>query len=141
VSINSEDTPMRDYTATEMDWEYNVEYLKYSFNGFPNAFASREDFQAQYDAAPCRVLTQAELYALDNSMAYSGYGRSERWVRATFSRRRDVDRVMTQLRSGTYCPPIILERNGRLHLMAGQTRLATGAALGIPVNVKIISVK
>jgi len=131
---------MRDYTPAEMDWEYTVEYLKYSFNRFPLAFASREDFQAQYDAAQCRQLTLAEFQQLGNSMAASGLGKDEKWVRKTFSHRRDVDRVMTQLRTGEYCPPIILEQNGHLHLMAGQTRLATAAALGIPINVKIISV-
>lgn len=132
---------MRDYTTTEMNWEYEVEYKKYSFDRFPTAFASRHDFQAQYDAAQCRPLTDGEFANLGNSMAYSGKGRDEAWVRRTFSHRRDVDRVMTQLRTGEYCPPIILERNGRLHLMAGQTRLATAAALGIVINVKIISVK
>lgn len=131
---------MRDYTTIEMDWEYSVEYLKYSRPSFPNAFASRDDFQVQYDAAPCRPLTLSELRTLGNSMAHSGFGKDEAWVRRTFSHRRDVDRVMSQLRSRTYCPPIILERNGRLHLMAGQTRLATAAALGITINVKIISV-
>lgn len=132
---------MRSYTTTEMDWEYNVEYLKYSLPSFPNAFINRKHFDASYDEAVCRELTGEELANLGNSMAYAGKGRDEAWVRRTFSHRRDVDRVMTQLRSGEYCPPIILERNGRLHLMAGQTRLATAAALGIAINVKIISVK
>lgn len=132
---------MRDYTPIEMDWEYEVEYRKYSFGRFPTAFASRDDFQTQYDAAPCRELTPDEFVRLGNSMAASGLGKDEEWVRRTFSHRRDVDRVMTQLRTSEYCPPIVLEYRGALHLMAGQTRLATGAALGIPVMCKIISVK
>ena len=71
---------MRAYTATEMDWEYEVEYLKYSFAAFPSAFASRDDFQAQYDAAPCRQLTYKEYVNLGNSMAHSGFGKDEAWV-------------------------------------------------------------
>lgn len=132
---------MRNYTTEEMDWEFGVEYRKYSFSRFPTAFASRDDFQTQYDAAVCRRLTTHEFHNLGNSMAAQGVGKDEAWVRHTFSHRRDVDRVMTQLRTGEYCPPIILEHNGHLHLMAGQTRLATAAALGIHINVKIISVK
>jgi hypothetical protein len=132
---------MREYTPTEFDWEYDVEYLKYSYSRFPTAFASRDDFQTQYDAAECRELTGEEFVRLGNSMAACGLGKDEKWVRNTFSHRRDVDRVMTQLRDDDYCAPIILAQGGRLHLMAGQTRLATAAALGIAIKVKIIDVK
>jgi phage-related protein (TIGR01555 family) len=131
---------MRDYTPKELDWEYGTEYLKYSKPRFPDAFASREDFQAKYDAAPVEPLSEKELKQLGNSMAAQGLGQNEKWIHDTFSHRRDSARIIKEMKEGKTAPPIILKKDGKLHLMAGQTRLATGAALGISVPAKIIDV-
>jgi ParB-like chromosome segregation protein Spo0J len=131
---------MRDYAPKELDWEYDVEYKKYSRPLFPKAFSSREDFQKKYDAAPTRPLNEQEFRKLGNSMASSGIGKSEDWVHKTFSHRRDSARILKDLKEGETAPPIVLQHGKHLHLMAGQTRLAAGAALGISVPVKVINV-
>lgn len=131
---------MREYTPKELDWEYEVEYKKYSQPVFPNAFHSREDFQKKYDAAPLVALSDTELKSLGNSMAASGLGKNENWVHATFSHRRDSARILKDMKEGRTAPPIVLKHGNKLRLMAGQTRLAAGAALGISVPTKVIDV-
>lgn len=128
----------RDYTPKELDWEYEVEYLKYSRPSFPIAFASRGEFQAAFDAAPLVTLVDDDLRNVRNSMAYLAKGRNETWLQGTFSHRRDVDRIVRDLREGETAPPILLRDENGLWLMAGQTRLACGLALGIDVPVKVI---
>jgi hypothetical protein len=44
--------------------------------------------------------------------------------------------LATSLKNGDYRPPIILKFGNRYHLVAGNTRLCTAAALGI--NPKVI---
>jgi hypothetical protein len=131
---------MRDYAPKELDWEYDVEYGKYSKHAFPDAFKSRDDFQQKFDAAPMRPLTEAEFRGLGNSMAAAGIGKNEKWVHENFSHRRDSRRIIDALKNGETAPPIVLKSGKRLRLMAGQTRLAAGAALGMSVPVKIIDV-
>jgi hypothetical protein len=133
------DAKVRDYTPKELDWEYNVEYGKYTKPKFPNAFTSRDDFQQQYDAAPLRPLTTQEVKGLGNSMAASGIGKDAQWVHDTFGHRRDTKRILGELNTGT-APPIVLKDGDKLHLMAGQTRIAAGLAMGRPLAVKIIDV-
>ena len=134
------ESKMREYTAKELDWEYDVEYLKYAKSEFPGAFSSREDFQKKYDDAPLVHLSDKELATLGNSMAYAGKNKGEEWVHKTFSHRRDSKRILHEMKNEKTAPPIILKRDGRLRLMAGQTRLATGLALGMSVPAKIIDV-
>jgi hypothetical protein len=131
---------MRDYTAKELDWEYEVEYLKYSKGAFPDAFTSREDFQTKLDAAPLVYLDQKQMRELGNSMAASGTSKGEQWVHDTFSHRRDSKRIIDEMKNGKTSAPIILKSGNKLRLMAGQTRLATGQALGIQVPAKVIDV-
>lgn len=133
-------TAMRDYTEKELDWEYEREYKVYSKPHFPDAFTSRADFQAKYDAAPLRHLSVEQLRDLGNSMAISGLNRGDDWVHKTFSHRRDSARILGDLSGGKTAPPIVLKRGNRLHLMAGQTRLAAGLSRGISVPVKLINV-
>lgn len=45
--------------------------------------------------------------------------------------------LATSLKKGDYEPPLILKFNGRYHLVAGNTRLCTAAALGINPRVII----
>lgn len=131
---------MRDYLPTEIAWEYDIEYCKYSRPSFPTAFASRADFDAKFAAAPIVHLTIEQIKTLGNSMAASGIGRGEAWVHQTFSHRRDSKRILRDLTSGKTAPPIVLRKNGRLHLMAGQTRIAAGLAIGRMIPVKVIDV-
>lgn len=133
-------TAMRDYTEKELDWEYEREYKVYSKPHFPTAFSSRADFQEQYDRAPLRHLTLEELRNLGNSMAASGYKKGEAWVHKTFSHRRDTKRILDDMKNKRTAPPIILQRGGKLWLMAGQTRLATGLALGRSIPAKVIPI-
>ncbi len=134
------ESKMREYTEKELDWEYGTEYLKYSKSEFPDAFSSREDFQKKYDDAPLEHLSDDELKKLGNSMAYSGKNKGEDWVHKTFSHRRDSKRIVHEMKNEKTAPPIVLKKGGRLRLMAGQTRLATGLALGMSVPVKVITV-
>ena len=134
-------TAMRDYAPKELDWEYDREYGVYMKGRFPDAFTSRDDFQAKYDAAPLEHLSIGELRGLGNSMAASGLNKGEKWVHQTFGHRRDATRILKDLKTGKTAPPIVLKANGKLTLMAGQTRLAAGLALGRSVPVKIISVQ
>jgi hypothetical protein len=131
---------MRDYTASELDWEYEVEYLKYSKGAFPDAFSSREDFDKKLKAAPLVYLTNDEMDKLGNSMAAAGRGKGEQWVHDTFSHRRDSKRIVDEMKNGKTSAPIILKDGNKMRLMAGQTRLATGQALGIQVPAKVIDV-
>lgn len=131
---------MRDYTPKELDWEHGVEYEKYSKPSFPHAFQDRADFDQKLAAAPLVHLTDEQLHKLGNSMAASGVGRSETWAHRTFGHRRDVKRIVEALKNGKTAPPIVLKSGNHLHLMAGQTRLATGAALGVHVPVKLVDV-
>lgn len=132
---------MREYTAKELDWEYNREYLVYSKPIFPEAFKSREDFQKQYEAAPIVHLSEQQLRALGNSMAAGGLGKNEAWVHQTFGHRRDSKAIIKELKSGKTAPPIVLQHGDKMRLMAGQTRLAAGMALGKSVPVKLIKVR
>ena len=138
---------MREYTPKELDWEYGTEYQKYSKSFAPKAFTSREDFQAKYDATPLSHLDQDQFDNLTNTMglkrmAEGNYTKEQKlkYADEMMSYRRDVKRIADELENGTTAPPIILKKDGQLRLMAGNTRLMTGAALGINVPVKIIDV-
>jgi hypothetical protein len=131
---------MREYTPKELDWEYEREYKVYMKGRFPDAFTSREDFQKKYDASLLRHLTIEELQGLHNSMAASGMGKDEKWVHSTFGHRRDTKRILAALTSGQTAPPIVLQSGNKLTLMAGQTRIAAGLAVGKIVPVKVINV-
>jgi hypothetical protein len=133
-------TSLREYTPSEMDWEYDREYMRYTRPSFPDAFASREDFQAQYDAAPIVHLSLEELHNLGNSMASAAYGRDRDWMEEEFGHRRDVGRIYDQMEEGGIPPPIVLQHETGLHLMAGQTRLAAALAVGKTMPVKLIPV-
>lgn len=133
-------TAMRDYTPKELDWEYNREYMVYAKPSFPSAFSSREDFQRQYDAAPLVHLDEGQLRSLNNSMAATGLGKNEAWVHSTFGHRRDTGRILTAMKEGKTAPPIVLKNGNSMFLMAGQTRLAAGMALGRSIPVKLIDV-
>jgi hypothetical protein len=132
---------MREYTVKEMDWEYEREYKVYSKPNFPDAFVSRDDFQAQYDAAPLKHLSLSELQHLGNSMAASGLNKGEAWVHKTFGHRRDTKRILDAIKNGKTAPPIVLKTGSGNWLMAGQTRLAAGLALGISIPVKQIAIR
>ena len=131
---------MRDYSPKELDWEYDVEYLKYSKPAFPNAFSSREDFEQKLDAAPLVHLSDEQMRTLGNSMAYQAKNKGEAWLHKTFSHRRDSKRIVDTLKNGETAPPIVLKSGNKLHLMAGQTRLAAGLAIGKQVPAKVIDV-
>lgn len=138
---------MREYTPKELDWEFKTEYGKYSKSFAPNAFKSREDFQAKYDATPLTHLDQTQLDNLTNTMGLKGmaegkYTKEQKLAYADelMGYRRDVKRIADELENGKTAPPIILKKDDQLRLMAGNTRLMTGAALGLNVPVKIIDV-
>ena len=136
-------TNLREYTPKEMDWEYDREYMRYTRPSFPDAFASREDFQAQYDAAPIVHLSLEELHNLGNSMASAAYGQPSprEWMEEEFGHRRDVGRIYRQMEGAGIPPPIVLAHETGLHLMAGQTRLAAALAEGKTMPVKLIPVQ
>lgn len=147
---NLEELPeqkMREYTPKELDWEYNTEYGKYAKSEFPDAFASRQDFQAKYDGAPLRHLTQKELHGLGYSTVggiLKHQGTKEEKVQAVLDQigsRRDVPAIMKAIEEGQTAPPIVLKHEGGLRLLGGNTRLLSAAALGKSLPVKVIDVR
>ena len=49
-------------------------------------------------------------------------------------------KLKKSLESGDYNPPMIIKFKNRYHLVAGNTRLCTAAAMGITPNVLVISI-
>lgn len=49
-------------------------------------------------------------------------------------------KLKKSLESGDYNPPMIIKYNNKYHLVAGNTRLCTAAAMGITPNVLIIEI-
>lgn len=138
---------MRDYTPTELDWEYGTEYEKYSKSFAPDAFSSREDFQKKYDATPLTTLSDKEFHDLENTTGLSGIATFNapeagkiKHVKSIIGARRDVNRIIDDMDNGKTAPPIILKKDGELRLMAGNTRLITAAAKGINLPVKVMDV-
>lgn len=131
-------------TKEGMDWEYHTEYEKYSKGSFPHAFKSREHFQKAYDETPLRHLTHKEAMNLGNSNlagVISHKGDKEAHVRAIIGKRRNVDAIKDKIHNGITTPPIILQHDHGLHLMAGNTRLITGASQGVHIPAKIIDIR
>jgi hypothetical protein len=139
---------MRDYTPKELDWEYEVEYKKYSSHFAPGAFKDRKDFQKQYDAAPLKHLSAQELEELSNTMGLVHFIKDEgskeekeaRVKEVIGEHRRDVNAVLKAIDEGQTAPPIILKKGDRLRLMAGNTRLMAAAARGLNMPAKVIDV-
>jgi len=50
------------------------------------------------------------------------------------------NKLKKSLESGDYNPPMIIQFGNRYHLVAGNTRLCTAAAIGITPNVLIIKI-
>jgi hypothetical protein len=50
------------------------------------------------------------------------------------------DKLMKDIESGDYNPPMIIKFKNRYHLVAGNTRLCTAAAMGVKPNVLIVEV-
>lgn len=139
---------MREYTPKELDWEYGTEYKKYSKSFAPTAFTSREDFQDKYDATPLTHMSQEQYDKLGNTLGMQSLAKTdkytseqkEKYLHELMGHRRDVGRVVKNLKEGKTAPPIILKKGGQLRLMAGNTRLMSAAALGLNIPVKIMDV-
>lgn len=131
-------------TKEGMDWEYEREYKVYTKSRFPHAFKSREHFQQEYDKTPLRHLTHHEAMNLGNSNLASVIahkGDKEKYVRDIIGKRRDVSAIKDRIHNGITTPPIILQHDNGLHLMAGNTRLITGASQGVHIPAKIIDIR
>jgi len=50
------------------------------------------------------------------------------------------DKLIKDIESGNYNPPMIIKFKNRYHLVAGNTRLCTAAAMGVKPNVLIVEV-
>ena len=55
-------------------------------------------------------------------------------------RNRDVSGYIQYVKSGNYDPPVLLKLPTGVYVIGGRTRLYAALALGVPANVKIISV-
>lgn len=138
---------MREYSPSELDWEYQREYVELSKNLFPNAFKDRADFQKQYDNAPLRVLTAKELKNLEYATlgGVLGTGRSEAQmiqnVMDVAGSRRDVPKIMESIKSGQTAPPIVLRHDEGMRILGGNTRLMSALALGKNMPVKVIDIR
>lgn len=138
---------MREYTPSELDWEYQREYVELSKGLFPNAFKDRADFQQQYDAAPLRVLTLKELKNLEYATlgGVLGTGRSQEKmiqnVMDVAGHRRDVPKIMEAIKSGQTAPPIVLRHDDGMRILGGNTRLMSALALGKNMPVKVIDIR
>jgi hypothetical protein len=125
---------MREYTPSELDWEYEREYLVYSCSRFPGLFVSREDFQRKLDAAP--IIAYNRDLRLAN---FSGPYNTLDEVVAAHSHRRDVARIAGGIRSGTLPPPILIcYAPQRYYVMSGNTRLSVASAVELPLECKVI---
>lgn len=139
---------MRDYTPKELDWEHDVEYRKYSRPHFPKAFKDRKEFDEHYAKAPLTHLSHEQFSQVGNSTHHSfwdkeGKSSKEKMVEKahrTFGHRRDVHRIIKQIHDGDVAPPIVLKHSGGYHMMAGNTRLSTAAAMGHNLPVKLIDI-
>jgi hypothetical protein len=131
---------MREYSKSELDWEYHTEYEKYSKPSFPHAFTSREHFQHEYDKAPLHHMSHDEYHNLQNHTKYNVKKPEDIHKEPYLAGRRDTKRIEKDLLHGKTAPPIVLKHKGGLHLMAGNTRLSVGRAHGKNIPVKRIDI-
>lgn len=131
---------MREYIESELPWEYR-EYTEYAQHAVPGAFKDFVDFKAKLDAAPLVHLSEPALKNMEYSTAGSYINAGKDKLYAGLSYHRDLGRIEKQLFEEKMPPPIVLETDNGLRILGGNTRLATGAAYGIMVPVKLIDVR
>lgn len=138
---------MREYSPSELDWEYEKEVLEYAPQFVRDAFADRTDFQRQYDMAPLRVLSQKELKNLEYATIGGLLGPNQTVadkVQKVFDaagHRRDVPKIMETIRSGQTAPPIVVKHDDGMRILGGNTRLMSALALGKNMPVKVIDIR
>jgi hypothetical protein len=135
---------MREPTEPELRWEYDREYGVYAQPEYHGAFKDWEDFKNRYNKAPLTHIPDQEHHNINYSSA-SGVLNTPpqhrmQTVKQIIGKRRDVDKIADGIQNGKIPPPIYLRRNGRLRILAGNTRTITGIALGKSIPSKIIDV-
>jgi hypothetical protein len=130
---------MADEGDKGLQWEYEKEYIQYGGKGWAPGIQNQEHFNKLYKAAPLTYLNDSEYDTL-------GYTSVNTKRLPTFNdvapglkqRKRDPEGIRERMRTGVTTPPIVLRKNGKLRLMAGQSRIFVGLASGFRVPVKIL---
>jgi DNA topoisomerase IB/GNAT superfamily N-acetyltransferase len=136
----------RDLTEEELDNEAG-EYFENDFtqNVLPGAFKDPEDLKRQIREADTTYLSADQLVDVINSdvgdvLRAADPSRKARELAQEYG--RDLEQVERGIAEGSPMPPAIVlrDKNGKLILLGGNTRLMGGAAAGVSMPVKIVNV-
>jgi hypothetical protein len=131
---------MVDEGAAGLTWEYEKEYLQYGGKNWGPGIKDQADFNKRYKAAPLTYLSASQYDTLDYTNVDSKRLMTFDEVDSQIGHRRDPAAIRDRMHNGVTTPPIVLRKNGKLRLMAGQSRIWTGLASGFRVPVKVIDV-
>ena len=137
---------VRDLTDDELDNEAG-EYFENDFTqaALPGAFKDAEDLKRRVKEAEVTHLDAEQLADIANSDVGDILRAEDPAARARELAKeygRDIGQVERGISEGADMPPVILlkDKNGKLVLMGGNTRLMGGAAAGTSMPVKIVEV-
>src|SRR5262245_24800947 len=133
-------TSMADESDAGLKWEYEVEYIKYGGRQWGPGINSQEDFNKRYKAAPLTYLTDDQYNTLGYTTINMNNLPTHNDVHKMIGHRRDPKAIRERMFTGITTPPIVLRKNGKLRLMAGQSRIFTGFGAGFRVPVKVLDV-
>jgi hypothetical protein len=133
-------TAMIDECDKGLEWEFTVEYKKYGGEKWGPGIKDQADFNSRYKAAPLTYLTDEEYNTLGYTSINMGNLPTFDDVMKMIGHRRDPKAIQDRMNNGVTTPPIVLRKNGKLRLMAGQSRIFTGFASGYRVPVKVLDV-
>lgn len=148
IPIQSEElkvyTYVRNFYRNELENEID-EYFEneYTLSRFPNLAESPEQLGLMIVDAPQKVLTKAELLALDNSdvgdvLKSKNPLQAAKEVASEYG--RDINRILDAINNNTALPmPIVIRGSAGNYLMAGNTRLCSMAGFGYTMPVKVLT--
>jgi ADP-ribose pyrophosphatase YjhB (NUDIX family) len=137
-----------DEGAAGLKWEYEKEYHQYGGHSWVTSqggtgITNQADFNKRYAEAPLTYLTNDQY----DNLGYTSINTKKLPTFASVApglkqRNRDPDAMRDRMLSddGVTTPPIVLRKNGKLRLMAGQSRIWVGLATGYRVPVKVLEV-
>ena len=117
----------------------------YTRDRFPDLAETEEELINLISQGKTRALSLSELESLDNSDVSNYVGAEavenpmEEIERMSSEYGRDINRIFNGIEKGDKFPtPIVIEKEGELYLMAGNTRLCVFAVKGMTLPVKVI---
>lgn len=138
--MNLSQVMVKNESEAGLKWEYEKEYLKYAQSAIPDAFSNQADFNEQYRKAPLQYLDNDRLAKASYTSFDPLHPPTLEEVRKQIGHRRDVSKIKESILSGTVTPPIFTERDGKLRILAGNSRLGVSLAMGLKIPVKVINV-